>query len=373
MRKILLTLLVTFFTLFANAVEVRWYNATSDKPYYQTITYSEVGTDSATAAYIIKTNATASNTMVKTTANGSAKSGYWSAKTTASGSDFCDSIYVTFQVKTGYTFTFTHLTSFVAKVAGTATFKGFIKDNNGHELTSSQSSSTSDVNISFTSMSGTSFSGIVKVGLAFFSNEKSSKNVYLANNLQFTGSISSSGGSTTYTVTYNGNGNTGGTAPTDASSPYAAGSNVTVLGNTGSLVKTGYVFGGWNTAANGSGTNYAAGATISGIAANTTLYAKWTPVYTVTYNGNGNTGGTAPTDASSPYAAGSNVTVLGNTGSLVKTGYTFDGWNTVANGSGTNYAAGATISGIAANTTLYAKWTEDAVDCTDPDLTITLN
>lgn len=276
MRKILLTLLVTFFTLFANAVEVRWYNATSDKPYYQTITYSEVGTDSATAAYIIKTNATASNTMVKTTANGSAKSGYWSAKTTASGSDFCDSIYVTFQVKTGYTFTFTHLTSFVAKVAGTATFKGFIKDNNGHELTSSQSSSTSDVNISFTSMSGTSFSGIVKVGLAFFSNEKSSKNVYLANNLQFTGSISSSGGSTTYTVTYNGNGNTGGTAPTDASSPYAAGSNVTVLGNTGSLVKTGYVFDGWNTAANGSGTNYAAGATISGIAANTTLYAKWT-------------------------------------------------------------------------------------------------
>ena len=176
-----------------------------------------------------------------------------------------------------------------------------------------------------------------------------------------------------YTVTYNGNGNTGGTAPTDASSPYAAGSNVTVLGNTGSLVKTGYTFDGWNTVANGSGTNYAAGATISGIAANTTLYAKWTPVYTVTYNGNGNTGGTAPTDASSPYAAGSNVTVLGNTGSLVKTGYVFDGWNTAANGSGTNYAAGATISGIAANTTLYAKWTEDVIDCTDPDLTITLN
>ena len=47
--------------------------------------------------------------------------------------------------------------------------------------------------------------------------------------------------------------------------------------------------------------------------------------YTVTYNGNGNTGGTAPTDANSPYAASSTVTVLGNTDSLVKTGYTFDG------------------------------------------------
>ena len=93
--------------------------------------------------------------------------------------------------------------------------------------------------------------------------------------------------------------------------------------------------------------------------------------YTVTYNGNGNTGGTAPTDASSPYTAGSNVTVLGNTGSLVKTGYTFDGWNTAPNGSGTNYAVGATISSIAANTTLYAKWVEDF--CTDPGLTISLN
>ena len=102
--------------------------------------------------------------------------------------------------------------------------------------------------------------------------------------------------------------------------------------------------------------------------------------YTVTYNGNGNTGGTAPSDASSPYAAGSNVTVLGNTGSLVKTGYTFDGWNAAANGSGTNYAVDATISSIAANTTLYAKWTCAATvpgniskgsACAGEDLTLT--
>ncbi len=102
--------------------------------------------------------------------------------------------------------------------------------------------------------------------------------------------------------------------------------------------------------------------------------------YTVTYNGNGNTGGTAPSDASSPYAAGSNVTVLDNTGSLVKTGYTFDGWNTADDGSGTNYAVGATISSIAANTTLYAKWTCAATvpgniskgsACAGEDLTLT--
>ena len=81
------------------------------------------------------------------------------------------------------------------------------------------------------------------------------------------------------------------------------------------------------------------------------------PTYTVAYDGNGNTGGSVPTDASSPYACGSTVTVLGNTGSLEKSGYTFNGWNTAANGSGTPYAADATFT-ISANTTLYAQWEE---------------
>ncbi|MEI8293696.1 MAG: YDG domain-containing protein [bacterium] len=77
--------------------------------------------------------------------------------------------------------------------------------------------------------------------------------------------------------------------------------------------------------------------------------------YTVTYNGNSNTGGSVPTD-STTYAAGASVTVAGNTGTLTRTGYTFSGWNTAANGSGTDYAASATLT-INANTTLYAKWT----------------
>ncbi|QUL55641.1 InlB B-repeat-containing protein [Paenibacillus tritici] len=161
----------------------------------------------------------------------------------------------------------------------------------------------------------------------------------------------------TYTVMYNGNGSTGGTVPTD-SNPYAQNATVTVVGNTGSLVKTGSTFIGWNTAADGSGTSYAANATFSMGAANVTLYAQWTtnPAYTVTYNGNGSTGGTVPTDSNS-YAQSAAVTVLGNTGSLVKTGNTFAGWNTAANGSGTSYAANVTFSMGAANVTLYAQWT----------------
>jgi len=79
--------------------------------------------------------------------------------------------------------------------------------------------------------------------------------------------------------------------------------------------------------------------------------------YQVTYDGNGNTGGAVPVDASSPYAAGATVTVLGNTGSLVRDGFTFNGWNTAANGSGDSYAAGETFTMPAANVTLYAQWT----------------
>ena len=78
--------------------------------------------------------------------------------------------------------------------------------------------------------------------------------------------------------------------------------------------------------------------------------------YSVSYNGNGNTGGSAPADAGSPYASGATVTVLGNSGTLAKAGYSFNGWNTAANGSGTAYAAAVTFS-LAGNTTLYAQWT----------------
>ena len=77
--------------------------------------------------------------------------------------------------------------------------------------------------------------------------------------------------------------------------------------------------------------------------------------YTVMYNGNTNTGGNGPTDGSSPYTTGTTVTILGNTGTLAKTGFTFSGWNTAADGSGTPYSPGNTFV-INANTVLYARW-----------------
>ena len=167
----------------------------------------------------------------------------------------------------------------------------------------------------------------------------------------------------TYTVTYSGNNNTGGAAPTDGNA-YNSSATVTVLGNTGSLIKTGYTFNGWNTAANGSGTSYNGGDTFAMGSSNVTLYAQWTAVnYTVTYVGNTSTGGAVPTDGNT-YHITNTVTVLGNTGSLVKTGYTFSGWNTAANGSGTSYNGGDTFAMGSSNVTLYAQWTENTYSVT---------
>ena len=158
----------------------------------------------------------------------------------------------------------------------------------------------------------------------------------------------------TYTVTYSANGSTGGSVPIDTKA-YAASTTATVLGNTGVLVKAGYVFTGWNTAADGSGTAYAAGTGLAVGSANVTLYAVWVPTHSVRYDGNGYTGGTAPVDATA-YVAGTSATVLGNTGTLVKAGDFFTGWNTAADGSGTAYAPGASITIGSVDVTLYAVW-----------------
>jgi hypothetical protein len=74
----------------------------------------------------------------------------------------------------------------------------------------------------------------------------------------------------------------------------------------------------------------------------------------VTYNGNGSTGGSVPVDPNS-YNSGNTVTVLGNTGNLTEPGGTFIYWNTAANGTGTLYGPGATFN-ITADVTLYAQW-----------------
>ena len=75
--------------------------------------------------------------------------------------------------------------------------------------------------------------------------------------------------------------------------------------------------------------------------------------YSVAYSANGSSSGTAPTAQTK--AQGTSQTLAANTGSLVSTLRSFAGWNTAADGTGTDYAAGGTYSTDAA-LALFAKW-----------------
>ena len=82
-----------------------------------------------------------------------------------------------------------------------------------------------------------------------------------------------------YTVEYNGNGATGGNIPVPVyMTPYTATTTITIGGNTGSLTKSTApsTFSRWNTAADGSGTDYGPGYTTTYAGgASITLYAIW--------------------------------------------------------------------------------------------------
>jgi uncharacterized repeat protein (TIGR02543 family) len=160
----------------------------------------------------------------------------------------------------------------------------------------------------------------------------------------------------TNSITYDGNSNTGGSVPAPGS--YVTdGAAYAVLGNTGSLVRAGYTFAGWNTAADGTGTNYPAGVGATyALPANVILYAKWQPgTYTITYNGSGATGGATPSNGS--FTTGGTYSIPANSaGNLAKTGFTFAGWSTEANGGGTSYADAATTLTTTSDVILYAKW-----------------
>ena len=101
----------------------------------------------------------------------------------------------------------------------------------------------------------------------------------------------------------------------------------------------------------------------AGAAANTTYYYcaghdKWetgNTYYRVTYNNNYNAENQA-SGSMNPTQFGSGHQIQLRTNSFMcADGFVFDGWNTAADGTGTSYADGATVT-LSANTTLYAQW-----------------
>lgn len=146
------------------------------------------------------------------------------------------------------------------------------------------------------------------------------------------------------TVTFDSNGGTGTLASQSDSASNA------LTSNAGAITRTGYTFIGWNTAANGSGTAYANGATYS-FASNVTLYAQWTAIpksYLIDYDTQGGAGA-----AVSSYIQGDSVRIA-----YIPTrdGYQFDGWFLDKVG-GT--ALGSQFSPVGAKDfTIYAHWTK---------------
>jgi autotransporter-associated beta strand protein len=175
----------------------------------------------------------------------------------------------------------------------------------------------------------------------------------------------------TYNVTYDGNGKESGSVPADQTK--ILDTPLTLQTNSGNLIISGKNFDGWNTAADGSGTSYAAGGTYEGNEA-VTLYAKWLTVdtYTISFDGNGNTGGDAPANQTKTQNVTQNIplTLAANSGNLVKAGYSFAGWNTASDGSGTSYAAGGSFT-TDATTTLYAIWVATVTETFDTEASAT--
>ena len=150
----------------------------------------------------------------------------------------------------------------------------------------------------------------------------------------------------TYTISYDGN-CTGATNVPSAQSKYY-GASLTLSGTTPTC--SGYTFNGWNTSANGSGTNYSSGASYTSNE-NVTLYAKWTPIpYTVSYNACSGSG--APSTQSKNH--GETLTLSSTI--PTRNGYTFAGWATGSCSGGAVYSSGGSYTSNA-SVTLYAIWT----------------
>ena len=146
------------------------------------------------------------------------------------------------------------------------------------------------------------------------------------------------GNSTGYSVTYDANGGTGSVTDTEK---YAKGAEATVKSNNG-FTNGDKVFLSWNTAADGTGKTYYPNSTVK-ITGDVTLYAQWgdkASTVSVTYHSNF---GTDVAQSAAAVANNSKITVEAyNALNLPeRTGYSFVGWNTEADGTGRTFAAGA--------------------------------
>lgn len=144
-----------------------------------------------------------------------------------------------------------------------------------------------------------------------------------------------------YMISYNANGGSG--APAKSYKDHGKSVNL----STTVPQRSGYVFKGWNTKADGTGKAYSAGELYSANG-DVALYAQWKAnAYTLTYDGNGYSSYSSKVE--------NVVTTTIKTNMPNRFGYTFLGWSTNSSATSASYAPGSTIS-LSSNTTLYAVW-----------------
>lgn len=166
-----------------------------------------------------------------------------------------------------------------------------------------------------------------------------------------------------HTVTYNANaGNDASVKGIPTSQSKTANVDITLSSDV--PTRNGYTFLGWNTQADGNGTAYAAGATYTHDqdGGTVTLYAQWTPwKHVLHYNKNVPTSSTSQTVSNMPVDQTKTFGQFMTISNLVPTrkGYTFAGWYTQSNGTGTKYDPGSNYAADQNGGTvnLYAKWT----------------
>ena len=125
------------------------------------------------------------------------------------------------------------------------------------------------------------------------------------------------------------------------------------------FTRSSFLFAGWNTQADGSGTAYTDRQSVKNLTdeqnGTVTLYAQWsTHIYTVEFESNGGDG----TMASQICTYNKRQSLMPNT--FTKRGFHFTGWNTQADGSGTAYTDGQSVYNLTdepnGKITLYAQW-----------------
>ena len=132
--------------------------------------------------------------------------------------------------------------------------------------------------------------------------------------------------------------------------------------------RTNYHFTGWNTRADGTGEQYDEGESIKNLTAQAdgtvNLWAQWEhDAYTVCFDASGGEGYMPDEEIWTGIQVELPVNVF------ARDGYTFAGWNTQADGSGTLYEDHASIKDLADpgdTIVLYAQWQPDEDNATDP-------